>query len=126
MLRHITDSSKRSATEQNVVALAYRARLIAARAPEEVVPMLRELIIQREPAAKARYQYGCRNKCQYLTQRSAQGAVVAMFEKGEYTMIEYECCFCGFWHIGHFSMKQFPPAADHIKRALIDKNQKKR
>lgn len=89
--------------------------------------MLRELLVQKvNPTTKARYQYGCRNKCQYLTQRSAQVAVCAMFEKGEYIMIEYECCFCGFWHIGHFSMKQFPPVAKHVKTALMDKNQKRR
>jgi hypothetical protein len=49
-----------------------------------------------------------------------------MFEKGEYTMIEYLCDFCGFWHIGHFSMKQFPPVAKKVKAALMDKNQKRR
>ena len=90
------------------------------------VPMLREFIIQKSPALKARYQYGCRNKCQYLTQRSAQVAVCAMFDKGEYTLIEYECAFCNFWHIGHFSMKQFPPVGDLERKALMDKNQKRR
>ena len=90
------------------------------------MPMLREHIIQKLPALKAQYQYGCRNKCQYLTQRSAQVAVCAMFDKGEYTLIEYECTFCQFWHIGHFSMKQFPPATVLQRAALMDKNQKRR
>jgi hypothetical protein len=88
--------------------------------------MLREYIIQKSPSLKARYQYGCRNKVQYLTQRSAQRGVCAMFDKGEFTMVEYLCGFCELWHIGHFTMKQFPPVSPLAKKAIMDVNDKRR
>lgn len=97
--------SKRAASKMYRIALDMASRNLAADMPPFLSDLLKHPVhCRRFDSLLGSYQRGCQKKVKYQSQHSAQRAIIAFVDKGDPLLIEYECAFCGGWHIGHFTM----------------------
>jgi len=59
-----------------------------------------------------RLRTGCRGKIAFLSEEQTTPTVSTLRKRGD-RVHAYECDFCGYWHVGHFSWEREPEGRIH-------------